>query len=169
MVVLGIDPGLERLGYSILEFSQNEIKPLSYGLICTPRILPKSQRLFQIYTDLQSLIEKNNPDYVSVETLIFAKNVKTALTISEVRGIILLISAQHRIPIYEFTPLEIKMSVTGYGRSSKSQIQNAVKLLLNLPEIPRPDDISDSIAFAVCGGITIAFQRKIKPGAEFSG
>ncbi len=162
MTVLGIDPGLERLGYSILEFTNSAILPLSYGLISTDKDTEKSRRLFQIYSDLTSLIEKHRPDYISVETLIFAKNVKTALIISEVRGIILLLGAQHNLAIYEFTPLEVKMSLTGYGRSSKSQIQSAVKLILNLPEIPKPDDISDSIAIAICGGNTINFRNKLK-------
>lgn len=161
MIVLGIDPGIERLGYSFLEFKHNEIKTLSFGLISTESCIPKAERLAQIYTDLKTLIEKIHPDAASVETLIFAKNVKTALVVSEVRGVILLLCSQYKIPIFEFTPLEIKMSLTGYGRSSKSQIQHAVKILLCLPEIPKPDDISDAIAIAVCGGNAAAFQNKL--------
>jgi crossover junction endodeoxyribonuclease RuvC len=161
MTVIGIDPGIERLGYAVLEFSGSEIFPVSYGLISTKKETPKNERLLQIYDDLHSLIEKHKPERMSVETLIFAKNVKTALVISEVRGVILLLSALFHLPLYEFTPLQVKSGLTGYGRSTKTQIQKAVKLVLKLAETPKPDDVSDAIAIALCAGQkNPAFQRK---------
>jgi crossover junction endodeoxyribonuclease RuvC len=161
MIILGIDPGIERLGYAFTEVKSNSLQALSYGLISTSKEEKKPRRLHQIYEDIKSLIEKHHPSCLCVETLIFAKNVKTALVVSEVRGVILLLSAQFELPLLEFTPLQVKMSLTGYGRSSKSQIQSAVKLILCLPEIPKPDDISDAIAIAICGGNTMRFQQKI--------
>lgn len=152
MTVIGIDPGIERLGYAVLGISGSAIAPLSYGLISTPKTSPKNERLLQIYNDVRSLIEKHKPDCLSVETLIFAKNVKTALVVSEVRGVILLLSSQFGLPLYEFTPLQVKTGITGYGRSSKTQIQKAVKMVLNLAETPKPDDVSDAIAIALCAG-----------------
>lgn len=149
---MGIDPGIERLGYAVLEFSGSEIRPVSYGLITTKKETPKNERLLQIYDDLVRLIEQFKPERMSVETLIFAKNVKTALVVSEVRGVILLLSARFGLPLYEFTPLQVKTGLTGYGRSSKTQIQKAVKMVLKLNEIPRPDDVSDAVAIALCAG-----------------
>jgi crossover junction endodeoxyribonuclease RuvC len=150
MTVIGIDPGIERLGYAVLEFAGSEITPVSYGLITTKKETPKNERLLQIYDDLKSLIEKHKPERMSVETLLFAKNVKTALVVSEVRGVILLLSALFNLPLYEFTPLQVKSGMTGYGRSSKGQIQKAVKMVLKLAETPKPDDVSDAIAIALC-------------------
>jgi crossover junction endodeoxyribonuclease RuvC len=161
MRVLGIDPGIERLGFCMMEYKQGCLESPSYGLISTSKESGKPERILQIYQDLKSLIIKYKPEAVSVEKLIFAKNVKTALVISEVRGVIILLTAEFHLPLYEFTPLEVKMSLTGYGRSSKSQIQHAVKLILCLSEIPKPDDVSDAIAIAICGINAINFQKKI--------
>lgn len=161
MIIMGIDPGIERLGYAFIDISSNSMKPLSYGLISTSPGEKKEIRFVQIYNDLNSLIDRIKPDYASVETLIFAKNVKTAMIISEVRGIITLVLAQRGVPVTEFTPLEIKMSITGYGRSSKNQIQDAVRLILSLSEIPKPDDISDAIAIALCCGNRVKYNEKI--------
>jgi len=162
MVVLGIDPGIEKLGYSFIKSEKNNLTILSYGLITTKKEESKEIRFLQIYRDLETLLDRVKPDYIAVESLIFAKNVKTALVISEIRGIIILLSALNKIPLFEFTPLQVKMAITGYGRSSKSQIQKAVKTLLNLSEAPSPDDISDAIAVSICGVNSILFQNRIK-------
>ena len=151
MKVLGLDPGIERLGYAILSEKSQEITAISYGLISTDYADAKPKRLRRIYDDINELIERYEPEKVSIETLIFAKNVKTAMTVSEVRGVLLLTATLHNIAIEEFTPLQVKTAVTGYGRASKSQIQHAVKILLKLSEIPRPDDVADAIAIAMCG------------------
>ncbi len=152
MIILGIDPGIERLGYAFLDVTASRITALSYGLISTTRAQAKHDRIGRIYSDLKTLIERHRPAALSVETLIFAKNVKTALTVSEVRGVILLLASQFGLPLYEFTPLQVKMALTGYGRSKKYQVEKAVQLILSLPEPPKPDDVSDAIAIAVCGG-----------------
>ena len=166
MIVLGIDPGIQRLGYALLEMDSRQAKPLSYGIITTQSNETKPNRFFQIYQDLESIIKTYKPDFASIETLIFAKNVKTALTISEVRGIIILLCTQYHLPVYEFTPLQIKMALTGYGRSKKPQVEKAVQMILKLPEIPKPDDISDALAIALCGGNHIHFQLKITKPAK---
>lgn len=166
MRVFGIDPGIERLGYAIVDFEGSSMKPVSYGLISTSSETAKPERLYQIYRDLHELSTKYRPDYASIETLIFAKNVKTALTVSEVRGVILLLCAQEKIPVYEFTPLQVKIAVTSYGRSSKSQMEQAIKILLKLTSIPKPDDVTDALAIAVCGGNHISFDRKINGNAS---
>jgi crossover junction endodeoxyribonuclease RuvC len=163
VTVLGIDPGIERLGYAVMEFSGSAIEPVSYGLISTKKETPKNERLLQIFNDLKTLIEKHRPERMAVETLIFAKNVKSALIISEVRGVILLLSAMFDLPLYEFTPLQVKSGITGYGRSGKAQIQKAVKMILKLAESPKPDDVSDAIAIAICGGQkSPSFQKEPK-------
>ena len=164
MIVLGIDPGIERLGYGFIEWKGSCFKPISYGLISTDKSCPKEQRLLQIFNDLVELIEKFRPDVLSTETLIFAKNVKTALIICEVRGIILLLAAKYNLRLEEFTPLQVKMALTGYGRSNKSQIEQAVKLILGLPEIPKPDDVSDALAISLCGGNSVRFSGARGPG-----
>lgn len=151
MIVLGLDPGIERLGFGIINSQGNSFDPLSYGLITTESTDPKQIRLLKIYEDLNYLIEKWHPDMLAVETILFAKNVKTALTVSEVRGVILLIAALHQMSVHEFTPLKVKMTVAGYGRANKTQMQSAIKIILNLPEIPKPDDVADALSIAVCG------------------
>jgi len=161
MIVMGIDPGIERLGYAFIEMTSSLIRPVSYGLISTSPADSKEQRFLQIFNDLNLLIDRHKPDYSSIETLIFARNVKTAMTISEVRGVITLALVSNNIPITEFTPLEVKMALTGYGRSTKTQIQQAVKLVLCLPEAPKPDDISDAIAIALCCGNRVNFNKRI--------
>ncbi len=161
MIVLGIDPGIERLGYALIELKGNELKATSFGLISTKKEDDKTVRFFQIYEDLQYLINKHQPSYISMEKIIFAKNVKTALTISELRGVIILLSAIHKLPLYEFTPIQVKMATTGYGRSGKGQIQKALKLILSIPDIPPPDDISDALAIALCGINAIQFRKKL--------
>lgn len=149
MIILGIDPGIARVGFAILESKKSEIKALSYGLISTDKDTPKAQRLNQIYEDTKEIIDKWQPDVVVLETLIFAKNTKTAMTVSEARGVLLLVAEQMGKTILEITPLEVKKLVCGYGRASKSQVQSAVKMLLALPEIPTPDDVADALAIAL--------------------
>lgn len=161
MTVMGVDPGLERLGYAMIRVDGNTIQALSYGLISTQKTEAHPKRLKQIYADLQEIIQDRRPDYLSVETLIFAKNVKTASSISEVRGVILLSGALFDIPIVEYTPLQVKMAVTGYGKSAKPQIERAVQMILGLSEIPKPDDVCDALAIAICGANHIRYTQRI--------
>jgi len=148
--VLGIDPGLQRLGYAVLDVKGSELVPLSYGLVTTEKESQKNTRLYQVYQDVESLIEKYEPDVLGLETLIFAKNSRTAMVIGEVRGALLILGMAHGLTIREFTPLQVKTQVCGYGRASKSQVQNAVRILLSLAENPSPDDVADAIAIALC-------------------
>jgi len=150
MRILGIDPGLQRLGFAVLEIEGSEIKPLSYGLISTETGIPKNDRLYQVYQDVETLIKKYNPKVMGLETLIFAKNTRTAMVISEVRGALLVLGKMYEMDIVEFSPLQVKTSVCGYGRASKAQIQQAVRILLSLAETPSPDDVADAIAIALC-------------------
>ena len=148
--VLGIDPGIQRLGYAVLEIEGSEITPLSYGLISTEPGIPKNDRLYQVTRDVETLIKKYSPKVMGLETLIFAKNTRTAMVISEVRGALLVLGKSYDMDIVEFSPLQVKTSVCGYGRASKSQIQQAVRILLSLAETPSPDDVADAIAIALC-------------------
>jgi len=151
MTALGIDPGYDRLGYGFIESEGDSMKIISCGLISTDKKSEKPARFHQVYMDLEKLISERRPSFIATEKLIFAKNVKTALEVSELRGIIILLSAIHGLPIYEFTPLQVKMAVTGYGRSGKEQIRRALEMIFSLPEISGPDDVSDAIAIAVSG------------------
>lgn len=151
MRVLGIDPGVALTGYGIVD-SENgsEFKVIDYGRIETSSNLKKSMRFLQLYTELCSIISLYQPDVVAIEELFFNKNSKTAITIGEARGVIILTCIQNNLSIYEHTPLQVKQSITGYGRADKTQIQRMVKTLLGLPEIPKPDDVADALAVAVC-------------------
>ncbi len=149
--VLGFDPGLQRLGFAVLKKSNSQIIPLNYGLISTSPQSPHPERLKIIYNDVQTLITRYQPNLISIETLIFAQNVTTAMSVSEVRGILLVLAALDEIPVVEFSPPQVKSAVCGYGRASKSQVQSAVKLLLGLSTTPSPDDVADAIAIAICG------------------
>lgn len=161
MIVLGIDPGIHRLGYAFIESVRSQLTPISYGLITTDAKEDKAQRILQIYNDLSELIDKYNPNNICIESLIFARNVTTAMMISEVRGAVILLSAQRKIPVIDMTPLQIKSAVAGYGKADKKQIQNAVTILLNLKEVPKPDDIADALAIAICGVGNLEYYSKI--------
>ncbi len=151
MIVLGLDPGIERLGYAVLQLEGQNITVLSYGLISTTAQTPKPMRLSQIWHDLITLISRFQPEIMAIESLIFAKNVKTALTISEVRGILQLAAAENNLKLLEFTPLQVKTRLTGYGKADKKQMQNAIRVILSLQETPKPDDVADALAIALCG------------------
>ena len=122
---------------------------VDYGAIITPKGVPVPQRLLEIYSDLEELIEKYKPELAGVETLIFYKNVKTAMSVGEARGVILLVLEKSGIPVKEHTPLQVKSAVTGYGRADKRQVQKNVQMLCNLDELPKPDDAADAIAIAL--------------------
>ena len=140
MKTLGIDPGTTRIGYGIIE---NDLV-VDYGLI------NGKNSLEIIHQEIKRIILKHNPDVVSIEKLFFSKNVKTALRVGEARGVILLAAHEEKIPIREYTPIQVKLAVTGYGKADKKQIQQMVKVLLKLSEIPKPDDVADALAIAIC-------------------
>jgi crossover junction endodeoxyribonuclease RuvC len=150
MIVLGIDPGLATLGYGAVDYDKNKLKLIDYGVVTTPADMPLPQRLKNIYDDVSALIEHYGPRACAVEELFFNKNAKTALTIGHARGVAILAAANNAVPVYEYTPLQIKQGITGYGMAQKLQVQRMVRLLLCMDNIPKPDDAADALAAAIC-------------------
>lgn len=159
--ILGIDPGLAIVGYSLVEKNGNKYKVHDYGVIRTRAGQANSNRLLLIFSKLTELIDSYNPDEMAVEELFFNKNVKTAIKVGQARGVILLTGAQSKLDVFEYTPLQVKQAVVGYGRASKQQVQQMVKALLNLDEIPKPDDAADALAVALCHGNSVVVNRTI--------
>ncbi|MCA9397358.1 crossover junction endodeoxyribonuclease RuvC [candidate division WWE3 bacterium] len=149
-IILGIDPGLAITGFGVLESrGREDQKVLGYGAIRTPAGMSLPSRLMEIRQELQTLLAQFKPDAVGVEKLYFGKNAKTAMAVGQARGVVLLTLSENNIPIYEYTPLQIKMALTGYGRADKAQVQQLVQQLLRLSEIPKPDDAADGLAIAL--------------------
>ena len=150
MVFLGIDPGTAITGYGFVREDDGALQTVAYGTITTPSDWALPQRLVAIQRDLSDLIALHRPASAAVEQLFFSRNVRTALAVGHARGVVLLALAQAGVPISEYTPLEVKQAVTGYGRADKRQIQEMIRVLLGLPEIPKPDDAADALAVAIC-------------------
>jgi len=150
MLILGIDPGTAIMGYGLIEKRGNHLFPLDYACWRTPAHTPMAERLLMLYKELEVYIKEKQPHFVAVEELFFNRNTTTALTVGQARGIVLLAAAQAGIPVYEYTPLQVKQAVVGYGRADKKQIQQMVKGLLGLREVPKPDDVADALAIAIC-------------------
>jgi crossover junction endodeoxyribonuclease RuvC len=156
MRILGIDPGTAIMGFGVIEVDKRGATQLvDAGVIRTPAKEDDAVRLETIYDELSSIITNTKPDAVSVEKLFFARNVTTAMTVAQARGVILLCARQSAVPIFEYTPLQIKQSITGYGRAEKKQIQEMVKVLLKLKSIPKPDDCADALAAALTHAASI--------------
>ena len=158
MRILGIDPGLATMGYGIIEIIGNKNKLIEYGTIETEPTLRLPERLSKIYIELTSLIDFYQPDEAAFEELFFNKNIKTAITVAQARGVEVLACVNKNLAIYEYTPLQIKQAVVGYGRAEKIQVQEMMRILFNLEKIPKPDDAADGIAVAVCHGSSIRFK-----------
>jgi crossover junction endodeoxyribonuclease RuvC len=150
MRILGIDPGYAIMGYGILDYTGNKFKVVEYGSIETDAGTPMPERLRILYNDLTNVINEFRPDEAAIEELFFNSNAKTAIMVGEARGIALLACVQSGLEIFEYTPLQIKQSLVGYGRAEKKQVQSMVKIILNLKEVPKPDDTADAIAAAIC-------------------
>jgi len=151
MRVLGIDPGLATTGFGIIKADGNDqYQCLQYGVITTEAGLPDADRLQALFIHISDLIQKHQPETCAVEKLFFQKNVKTALSVGQARGVVLLTLAQAHLPVYEYTPNEVKQSVCGYGNADKSQVQRMVQTLLHLDDLPKPDDAADALAVAIC-------------------
>lgn len=148
--ILGIDPGIARTGYGIVVKKGGRVEALVFGCVTTMQGSSIHKRFAVIYDELSGIIKKYKPDALALERQFFAKNVKTALTVGEARGVILLLAAKAGLTVYEYTPLEVKQALTGYGRAEKIQIQKMVRVILGLSEIPRPDDTADALAIALC-------------------
>jgi crossover junction endodeoxyribonuclease RuvC len=158
MVILGIDPGIGRLGWAIIENSGSKAKAVDYGCIETEVNGEIGERLVEISREIKSLIKKHKPDALSIEELFFGNNSKTALTVGQARGVVILLAAENKIPVTSYTPLQVKIALSGYGRADKNQIAQMVKMILNLREIPKIDDTTDALAIA----LTHAFSAKMK-------
>jgi crossover junction endodeoxyribonuclease RuvC len=150
MRILGIDPGTGILGFGVVDVERGNTTFVDAGVIRTPVNQEDSERLFTIYHDLEEIIEEHKPDIMAVEKLFFIRNVTTAMSVSQARGVVLLLGKQKKLQLYEYTPLQIKQAVTGYGKADKKQIQEMVKIILKLPQIPKPDDAADALAAAIC-------------------
>lgn len=150
MVILGIDPGYAIVGWGVIEYVGNSFKTLGYGSIQTPAGMAPEQRLAEIYRGMKTIIEKYRPAQMAVEELFFNTNSKTAIMVAEARGIILLSATLEGVPIAEYTPLQVKQAVVGYGRAEKKQVITMVTSILGLPKPPKPDDTADALAIAVC-------------------
>jgi len=161
MIILGIDPGFAILGYAFIRVKDGKTYALHYGCIETCKEQPHGQRLFQVYQKLNRLVKDYHPDKMAIEEIYFAKNTKTAMKVSEARGVALLVAAQNMLDISEYTPLQVKQALTGYGRASKLQIQKMVKAILKLKKIPKPDDIADALAIALtcCQTKKFSYER----------
>jgi crossover junction endodeoxyribonuclease RuvC len=150
MLVLGIDPGTAITGYGLVKGEDDSLTLVDYGAITTSSDRPLPERLQRIYRELTALIEDRQPTAAAVEELFFSKNVRTALSVGQARGVALLASANAGLPIHEYTPLQVKQAIAGYGRATKDQVQQMVKMLLALDSVPQPDDAADAIAVAIC-------------------
>lgn len=152
MRILGIDPGLATIGYAVVDKEINNFDVLEYGIIKTSADKNDTERLKIIHQNIEELIKEFRPEEMAVEELFFNKNVKTAISVGQARGVILLAGSQAGLKVAEYTPLQIKQAVVGYGRADKNQVQQMVKSLLNLAELPRPDDAADALAVSICHG-----------------
>ena len=150
MRILGIDPGYAIVGYGIVDYEANRFKVVDYGAVTTQAHTPFDLRLQTIYNGLSCLIEKYSPDAMSIEKLFFNTNTTTAIDVAQARGVITLAAAQGGLDIAEYTPLQVKQSVVGYGRAEKKQVQEMTRLMLNLKSVPKPDDTADALALAIC-------------------
>ncbi len=150
MLILGIDPGTAITGYGLVMGEGDDLTLVAYGAITTSSDRPLPERLQRIYRELTALIEDQQPTAVAVEELFFSKNVRTALSVGQARGVALLAAANAGLPIHEYTPLQVKQAIAGYGRATKDQVQRMVRMLLALDSVPQPDDAADAIAVAIC-------------------
>lgn len=158
MKILGIDPGIGRTGWGVIQVQSSKFKIQKFGCIETKAGLQMERRLQLLFQQLNDLIKENEPEVIAIEDLFFNTNAKTALIVGQARGVVLLTAAQNNLPVAVYTPLQVKMALTGYGRAEKQQVGQMVKTILNLPAIPKPDDVADALAIA----LTHAFSYKNK-------
>jgi crossover junction endodeoxyribonuclease RuvC len=158
MIIMGVDPGTAITGYGVLASDGDELKAIAYGAITTPSDWPLPRRLQQIHSELGALIVRHKPTDAVVEKLFFSKNVRTALSVGQARGVALLTVAEAGLELHEYTPLEVKQAVVGYGRAEKMQVQQMVKVLLQLDTVPEPDDAADALAIAICHAHSARFE-----------
>lgn len=157
--VLGIDPGTGICGFGVVSFTTHkQPRMVTAGVVTTPAHTPLADRLLDIYESITQIIEETKPDEVSIEKLYFNQNITTGITVAEARGVVILVARQHNLPIYEYTPLQIKQTMTGYGRAKKGQIQEMVRQFLNMEKIVKPDDAADALAAAITHAMMTRIQ-----------
>ncbi len=161
MRILGIDPGIAIVGYGVVDYIGNKFKTIDYSAVTTKAHTSLDSRLSIVYDGICDLIDKYKPDAVAIEELFFNTNVKTAITVAHARGVIVLAAAKKGIETFEYTPLQIKQALTGYGRADKPQMQNMVKIMLGLNAVPKPDDVADALAVAICHAHSYALNTRI--------
>lgn len=162
LIILGIDPGLATIGYGVIEEQKHAYKPIDYGIISTPAGISLPRRLQMIFSAMEELIARFSPDEIAFEELFFNKNVKTALNVAHARGVLVLAAMNSGRPMFEYTPLQVKQAVVGYGRADKHQVQHMVMTLLGLSGIPKPDDAADALAIAICHSHSKRFTEQFK-------
>ena len=162
MIILGIDPGLATLGYGVIEADNNKRRLIQFGTLTTPAGQPMPQRLRAIFQGMNQLMDIYQPDDVAFEELFFSKNITTGMAVSAARGVALVAVVQRTENLYEYTPMQIKQAVTGYGGADKHQVQHMVKLLLNMPDIARPDDAADALAVALTHANSMNMKKMFK-------
>ena len=150
MIILGIDPGYAIVGYGAVRYECNQFKPIEYGAVTTPAGMEFTSRLEMIYDGITDILSRLKPDAMSVEKLFFNTNTTTAIDVAEARGVILLAGKKACVPVFEYTPLQVKQAVTGYGKADKKQVMEMTKMLLKLEKVPKPDDTADALAMAIC-------------------
>ena len=159
MRILGIDPGYAIVGVGCIDYEGNRFKTVEYGAITTDASEDMFDRLKKIYDEITEMIDRIKPDAVAIEELFFYNNQKTAINVAQARGVLVLAAKNKGIPIYEYTPLQVKQAVVGYGRAEKNQVQQMTKAILNLSAVPKPDDTADALAIAVCHAHTGGIRR----------
>ncbi|MFC5447233.1 crossover junction endodeoxyribonuclease RuvC [Paenibacillus aestuarii] len=161
MRILGIDPGIAIVGFGFIDKIGSKLTPVQYGSIQTEAHTDPSVRLKDVYDATTQLIEKYKPDALAIEKLFFNRNVTTAFTVAQARGVIILAGVQAGLPVAEYTPLQVKQAVVGYGKAEKQQVQEMVKIFLKLAKVPKPDDVADALAVAICHAHSSTMQTKI--------
>ena len=149
MRVLGIDPGYAIVGWGVVEYAGNRFAPVDFGAVCTDAGVPFERRLDEVYAGIKEVIERTKPEVLAIEKLFYQHNQTTVIGVAEARGVILLAAAQAGLPIYEYTPMQVKQAVTGYGKAVKKQVQEMTRVQLHLPAVPKPDDTADALAMAI--------------------
>ena len=167
MRILGIDPGIAIVGFGLIESNRGSVRMLQYGAVTTEAGLPLATRLVQIENDMTALIAQLKPDEIAVEELFFSKNITTGIAVAHGRGVILCTAEQLGVPIFEYTPMQVKQAVAGYGLADKKQVMDMTRRLLKLKAVPRPDDAADALAIALCHARSAtSLLRRTDPGVK---
>jgi crossover junction endodeoxyribonuclease RuvC len=159
--ILGIDPGIAIVGFGFIDKQGSKVTPVQYGCIQTEAHTPEEERLMHVYEAMVQLIDKYKPEAVAFEKLFFNRNVTTAMSVSQARGVLVLAAAQKGLPIAEYTPMQVKQAIVGYGKAEKRQVQEMTRMFLKLQAIPKPDDVADALAVAVCHAHSYTLNSKI--------